>query len=163
VGVRLFASLLVLAGIGLGLAACGQSGGSSGGVGTGLPVSGSFLGRSFTAKDVACNNCGHGLTYVTLSDGAGSFCGGNAVTANASLVLFNFGTPHVGQTSNAVVDFVTFDPTCTQLGGAHGDGMVTTTAADATSVSGHFSATLDAGAVSGDFVAPFCATPSSCK
>jgi hypothetical protein len=163
VGGRIFASLLALTGIGLGLAACGDSGGSPGGVGKGLPVSGSFLGRSFTAKDAACNNCGHGLTYVTLSDGAGSFCGGTAATANVSLVLFNFGTPHVGQTSSAVVDFVTLDPTCMQLGGDHGDGTVTVTAADATSVSGHLSATLDAGTVSGDFVAPFCATPSSCK
>jgi hypothetical protein len=147
------------------LAACSSPGGPPTTSGGGGSVSGTLFGKPFTATDTVCSNCGGGVNYVMLSNGAGSLCGGTAANANADLVLFNFGTAAPGRTyTTAVVDFVALDATCNQVAHASGDGTVTITAANASEVSGHFSATLDAGAVSGDFVAPTCGIPQqTCK
>jgi hypothetical protein len=141
------------------LAACSSPGGPPAGGGGGGSVSGTLLGKPFTATDALCNDCGGGVNYVTLSNGGGSFCGGTAVGANADFVLFNFGTAAPGRTyTGAVVDFVALDTACNQVAHASGDGTVTITAANASAVSGHFSATLD-GAPSAATSLLRCATP----
>jgi hypothetical protein len=128
----------------------------------GASIRGTVLGTPFNGTDAMCTNCGHGLNYVTVHDGAGSLCGGNAFLANSHYVLFNFGTANVGQTYTAPVDFVAVDGACKGVADVTGNGEVTVTGADANSVSGHFSATVGSNTVSGDFVAPMCAGPQTC-
>jgi hypothetical protein len=138
-------------------AACGSPNGSPADGGGGGSVSGTLLGKPFTAKDVACYDCKDGLNYVIMRDGAGSVCRGNAVKANSSVILFNFGTATAGSRyDSAPVDFLAFDAVCNQVAHESGSGTVRVSAASASSVSGTFSIKLDAGTVSGDFVAPIC-------
>jgi hypothetical protein len=147
------------------LASCGSSssGAPAGGAGA-QSISGTLLGKPFKATDAACTDCGGGINYVTISSGTGSLCGGTAALAGSSLILFNFGTANVGATySSAPANLVVFDAACNQVAQEQGTGTVTVTGASGSSLSGHFSVTLNAGTVSGDFVAPFCPGPRGCK
>jgi hypothetical protein len=144
----------------LSLAACGSQTGTAADGGGGASVSGTLAGKPFTATDLDCYDCLGGVNFVTMRDGAGSLCSGNAVEANSSVILFNFGTANPGSTYGAPVDYLVFDGACNQVTHESGTGTVTVSAASASSVSGTFSVTLDAGTVSGDFVAPICAQPN---
>jgi hypothetical protein len=106
---------------------------------------------------VDCYDCKEGHNFVVMRDGAGSVCHGTALEANSTVVLFNFGTANPGSTySSSPVNCLAFDGACNQVAAEMGTGTVTVTAASASSVSSTFSVTLDAGTVSGDFVAPIC-------
>jgi hypothetical protein len=119
--------------------ACGSPSGAPADGGGGGSVSGTLLGKLFTAKDVDCYDCKDGLNYVIMRDGAGSVCLGNAIKANSSVIVFNFGSATAGSTyESAPVDFLAFDDVCNQVAHESGSGTVTVSAASASSVSGTF-------------------------
>jgi hypothetical protein len=150
---------LLVCGIVYLLAGCSSPNGSSAGASGSGSVSGTLLGKTFTAADAASYGA-NGIVMVVLSDASG-VCGElatNGVKPNSSALVFTLPAAAGGARYDSVnVQFAEFDATCNSPAGESGSGSVTVTAATASSVSGTFSFSLNSDSITGSFVAPTCA------
>jgi hypothetical protein len=144
------------------VAACsGSSSGTPGGTTGSATVHGTLLGKTFVPVDAAWYSQ-NGLLNIVLYDAPGA-CADlttNTVHPSSNALTFSIPDATVGMTyGGPSVQFAEFDATCNSPAGESGSGMITVTAANASSVSGTFSFTLNADTVTGSFIAPKCAGP----
>jgi hypothetical protein len=152
------------------LFACGTSTSAPPGSSGSGSVSGTLLGKTFSAVDAA-SFTNSGTVTVVLSDASG-ICGdlmATAVKPNSSALVISLPGAVNGMKYTGVnVQFAEFDATCNSPSGESGSGTVTITAASANALSGTFALFLNSDSITGSFVAPTCAPGSndastSCK
>ncbi len=140
-------------------ACSGSSGGGAAATAAGSgSVSGTLLGKSFSAADAASYMTSTGVRIV-LYDAAG-ICGDlrtNAVKANSSDIILDLSSPNTGSYAGVQVQYAQFDATCKSPAGESGSGTVEVTSSDANMVAGTFHVSLNRDTVTGSFVAPTCA------